>query len=955
MVTPEKDAPEERFVTGGSKDLSHGPVLERGCTDIPCIVIFVMHWALFFYVTLMGADRGDPRKLYRPRDFQGSYCGLGPNLGEHKKLLQAMNATAMVEPIVNQVLCSSATAAVLRGVLPEAEYLDYQCDCCLMPCERCSGSLGIPDIASLGDVELAISRTLPRLTNITQGAALFSPVSPEYSFVSAESVFSEVATYFLPVCVDLHGSCELPDNEDKVGHTILTARDYVYSPAPDSRFKAAWDLLSTHPSVPASFRAMLTTQFRFPALPHSVCPYHPRYCVLMPGVNFTEAPGDHCLPRLEGSARIALGASTVSALEDVGASSLLDGAVDSVAGLAQEVLLHLDTLLLTMVWSFVLGLIFMVLLRFLVGCFVWSSLVLVLLAFVVGGILSYVRSDQCVGTDILESGKQMALAAAAAVEKKANDVVADSDCNESMIGDGSDYRGCQSRTRSGRQCQHWDTQGAPHNHTWLPASYPGADLAKNYCRNPANATTIWCMTVSAEKAWEMCSPVGAVSLECLEGYIVEAESERDLLKACAYSAWVFAFIWLVAICCAHTKIKIAIAVSKVAAQFIFHTSRVLLVPIVQIVVALLYSALWLISAVYLLSQVPGSYVSSGSYATWADAVGDGATPGGCHADSFVWRYAGDLAAADDPCSGNMGNTTGMIPRCFRCAPPRYVLDWRVAMSLFSFLWNNALLVAIGQCIVAGAVGVWFFTPNSEKGKHRGSPVSQAVHIAFRYHLGSLAFGSFIIALVQWIRIMLRYLERQAQLSKNQVVVVLMRGLQACMWCFEKCIRFLNRNAYIQIALLGDNFCTSAKNSFFLILRHAARFGSMMVLGSIIQVIGTAVIVVATGLSGFFLLQALHEDASPVVPVLVYLVVGIIVAKLYMSVFGLAMDTALQCFIIAEEQQLDKDCVPVALRKLVPASETSPPSKEDAGDATEVQPHLSRATSGLRPVKLAWSQ
>lgn len=32
--------------------------------------------------------------------------------------------------------------------------------------------------------------------------------------------------------------------------------------------------------------------------------------------------------------------------------------------------------------------------------------------------------------------------------------------------------------------------------------------------------------------------------------------------------------------------------------------------------------------------------------------------------------------------------------------------------------SEALNIAIGQCLIAGAVGVWFFTSNSEKGSRR---------------------------------------------------------------------------------------------------------------------------------------------------------------------------------------------------------------------------------------------
>merc|ERR1740121_3573761 len=110
----------------------------------------------------------------------------------------------------------------------------------------------------------------------------------------------------------------------------------------------------------------------------------------------------------------------------------------------------------------------------------------------------------------------------------------------------------------------------------------------------------------------------------------------------------------------------------------------------------------------------------------------------------------------------------------------------------------------------------------------------------------------------------------------------------------------------------------------------ARFGTMLVLGSIIHFIGTSVIVVATATSGYFLLQMLHPQASPTFPVMVYIGIAYVVAKLYMNVFGLAVDTSLQCFIIVEEQDLGRDCVPGPLKKLV-AKEQEKKDQELSGE------------------------
>jgi len=75
--------------------------------------------------------------------------------------------------------------------------------------------------------------------------------------------------------------------------------------------------------------------------------------------------------------------------------------------------------------------------------------------------------------------------------------------------------------------------------------------------------------------------------------------------------------------------------------------------------------------------------------------------------------------------------------------------------------------------------------------------------------------------------------------------------------------------------------------------------------------------VATAVVGYFILQAIHPEVNPILPVLSYLAVGYIVAKLYMNVFGLAVDTMLQCFIATEEMGGDTDFVPGPLRSLAP--------------------------------------
>ena len=87
-------------------------------------------------------------------------------------------------------------------------------------------------------------------------------------------------------------------------------------------------------------------------------------------------------------------------------------------------------------------------------------------------------------------------------------------CDESLSGDGADYRGCQSTTRSGFMCQAWGLL-TPHQHSHTPEANPGYGMAdtpgygmasNNYCRNPNGEEQIWCYTTSPKQRWDYCDP-----------------------------------------------------------------------------------------------------------------------------------------------------------------------------------------------------------------------------------------------------------------------------------------------------------------------------------------------------------------------------------------------------------------------------------------------------------------
>lgn len=69
----------------------------------------------------------------------------------------------------------------------------------------------------------------------------------------------------------------------------------------------------------------------------------------------------------------------------------------------------------------------------------------------------------------------------------------------------------------------------------------------------------------------------------------------------------------------------------------------------------------------------------------------------------------------------------------------------------------------------------------------------------RYHLGSAAIGSFVVAIIQFVRFLLEYLDKKSKLAQakagvgGQFLKYCMCCIRCCMWYLEKIIKFINRS------------------------------------------------------------------------------------------------------------------------------------------------------------------
>ena len=68
-----------------------------------------------------------------------------------------------------------------------------------------------------------------------------------------------------------------------------------------------------------------------------------------------------------------------------------------------------------------------------------------------------------------------------------------------------------------------------------------------------------------------------------------------------------------------------------------------------------------------------------------------------------------------------------------------------------------------------------------------------------YHGGTMAFGSFLIAMLGMIKLVFEMFANQYESmagSENAIVKVFTCCFRCCIWCLDSCVKFVSENAFV---------------------------------------------------------------------------------------------------------------------------------------------------------------
>jgi hypothetical protein len=237
------------------------------------------------------------------------------------------------------------------------------------------------------------------------------------------------------------------------------------------------------------------------------------------------------------------------------------------------------------------------------------------------------------------------------------------------------------------------------------------------------------------------------------------------------------------------------------------------------------------------------------------------------------------------------------------------LQYMTLYHIFGFYWSWEFTLAFQEMVLAGCAASWYFTRDKSELKWT---VIGSVWRTIRFSLGSLLFGALIIAIIKMIRFLLHYFEDKVKTlsEKSDLAKFIIKCVDCCLWCCEKCMKFLNRNAYIEMAIYGKSFCRSAMNAFAILLRNALRVAAINSIGDLVLFVCKMIITAIGAIAAFFYFQnkeTIAENsgsAGSTVPddvqweslqIVLITILAYFVANMFIGVYEMMIDTIFICF------------------------------------------------------------
>ena len=329
--------------------------------------------------------------------------------------------------------------------------------------------------------------------------------------------------------------------------------------------------------------------------------------------------------------------------------------------------------------------------------------------------------------------------------------------------------------------------------------------------------------------------------------------QADALHYAFYAVAVVGVVYALVVLCLYRKIFIAVKVMKEASRAVSALPSTLLLPVVTLMLSA--AILFLCALVCLL------LISTGELLVVSPGFGH------LHVPLATWGY--------------------------------------VALVCFAGVWFLCFVRHLQHCAISGTVSTWYFSGNQWLDMGSFTCLG-ALGRALRHHIGSIAFGSLLITILQAFRLLVIVIMKRlkACAGDSHLARLTCCCVACCLGCVERCVRFLSRSAYVVMMVRGSNFCASAQEAFSLLTKHMVKVAVLRSVGWAFLLLGKVFISAGAAATGAFLLltqEPYTTELFSIVPAVVTIAIGAwVVGTGFMSVYNMAIETVFLCYTMDRE-------------------------------------------------------
>lgn len=234
--------------------------------------------------------------------------------------------------------------------------------------------------------------------------------------------------------------------------------------------------------------------------------------------------------------------------------------------------------------------------------------------------------------------------------------------------------------------------------------------------------------------------------------------------------------------------------------------------------------------------------------------------------------------------------------------------------ILMFIWGNDFITACSQYSIANSAARWYFTEHTNGSKDAGSCLLCRGYCNVAFHIGSLAFGSLIIAFTRPFRWIVVIIVHGGDVVENGACKCISDACGCCMFCFDNLLAHISKNAFIDMAITSKPFCAAGSDAARILSPHNKNGGAAFFalsgatwlftfsgLGSITCLGALITSLVVTNVAEFSTPSSELYITDPMIMTYLSAVICFIVSLCFMLVFDSIADSIVLCMAMDYEE------------------------------------------------------